>query len=294
MASTPLAPASPVNPARKHPDTIVWRARGGWKLVDLAELWHFRELLWVLAQRDIKVRYKQAVLGTAWFVLTPLLTTGVFTFLFGSLARMPSDGKPYPIFAYSAILVYMLFSRCLGSASMSVVGNQHLITKVYFPRLLYPLVPALSNTLDFLVGSIVLWILMWIYRIELHWPLLITPLLVLLAVLCGVAIGLWLGALNVRYRDVGVLVPFLTQLWMYATPVVYPLSLVKERWPKLYPLFFLNPMTGIVEGFRWAILGAGGEPPLLMLTVSLIIIGLALAGGLLYFHRMEDTFADLV
>ena len=294
MAFTSQVSSLPVNPAPKHPDTIVWRARAGWKPVDLGELWHFRELLWVLAQRDIKVRYKQAVLGTAWFVLQPLLTTGVFTFLFGSLAGMPSDGKPYPIFAYSAILVYMLFSRCLASASMSLVGNQHLITKVYFPRLLYPLAPALSNTLDFLVGSIVLVILLGIYRIEIHWPLLITPLLVLLTVLCGVAMGLWLGALNVRYRDVGVLVPLLTQLWMYATPVVYPLSLVKERWPNLYPLFFLNPMTGIVEGFRWAILGAGAEPPLLMLTVTLIVIGLTLAGGLLYFRRMEDTFADLV
>jgi lipopolysaccharide transport system permease protein len=262
--------------------------------VDLAELWQFRELLWMLAQRDIKVRYKQAVLGTAWFVLQPLLTTGVFTFLFGSLAGMPSDGKPYPIFVYTGILVYMLFSRCLASASMSLVGNQHLITKVYFPRLLYPLAPALSNTLDFLVGSIVLVILMGIYRMEVQWSLLITPLLVLLAVLCGVAIGLWLGALNVRYREVGVLVPLLTQLWMYATPVVYPLSLVKEKWPRLYPLFFLNPMTGIVEGFRWAILGTGDESPLLMLTVAFAVISLTLAGGLLYFRRMEDTFADVV
>lgn len=294
MASTPFASSSSVSPAPTHPDTIVWRARAGWNPVDLAELWQFRELLWVLAHRDIKVRYKQAILGTAWFVFQPLLTTGVFTFLFGSLAGMPSDGKPYPIFAYSAILVYMLFSRCLASASMSLVGNQHLITKVYFPRLLYPLAPALSNTLDFLVGSIVLVILMGIYRIEVHWSLFITPLLVLLAVLCGVAIGLWLGALNVRYRDVGVLVPLLTQLWMYATPVVYPLSLVKEKWPRLYPLFFLNPMTGIVEGFRWAILGANDEPPLLMLTVAVVVISLTLAGGLLYFRRMEDTFADVV
>jgi len=294
MASTPFASSSSVSPAPKHPDTIVWRARAGWNPVDLAELWQFRELLWVLAHRDIKVRYKQAILGTAWFVFQPLLTTGVFTFLFGNLAGMPSDGKPYPIFAYSAILVYMLFSRCLASASMSLVGNQHLITKVYFPRLLYPLAPALSNTLDFLVGSIVLVILMGIYRIEVHWPLFVTPLLVLLAVLCGVAIGLWLGALNVRYRDVGVLVPLVTQLWMYATPVVYPLSLVKEKWPRLYPLFFLNPMTGIVEGFRWAILGANDEPPLLMLTVAVAVISLTLAGGLLYFRRMEDTFADVV
>jgi homopolymeric O-antigen transport system permease protein len=294
MASTPLAPSSRANSAPQYPDTIVWRALAGWKAVDFAELWHFRELLWVLAQRDIKVRYKQAVLGTAWFVLQPLLTTGVFTFLFGSLAGMPSDGKPYPIFAYSAILVYMLFSRCLASASMSLVGNQHLITKVYFPRLLYPLAPALSNTLDFLVGSIVLVILMGIYRIGVHWPLLLTPLFVLLAVLCGVAIGLWLGALNVRYRDVGVLVPLLTQLWMYATPVVYPLSLVKERWPNLYLVFLLNPMTGIVEGFRWAILGADADPPVLMLMVAFTVIALTLAGGLLYFRRMEDTFADRV
>jgi lipopolysaccharide transport system permease protein len=293
MAS-PLTPSSRAHPALQYADTIVWRALPGWKAVDFAELWHFRELLWVLAQRDIKVRYKQAVLGTAWFVLQPLLTTGAFTFLFGSLAGMPSDGKPYPIFAYSAILVYMLFSRCLASASMSLVGNQHLITKVYFPRLLYPLAPALSNTLDFLVGSIVLVILMGIYRIGVHWPLLLTPLFVLLAVLCGLAIGLWLGALNVRYRDVGVLVPLLTQLWMYATPVVYPLSLVKERWPNLYLLFLLNPMTGIVEGFRWAILGADADPPVLMLMVAFTVIALTLAGGLLYFRRMEDTFADRV
>lgn len=294
MAPTHLTSSSPVTPPPQHPDTIVWRALPGWKPVDLAEVWHFRELLWVLARRDMKVRYKQAVLGTAWFVLQPLLTTGVFTFLFGSLAGMPSDGKPYPLFAYSGILMYMLFSRCLASASMSLVGNQHLITKVYFPRLLYPLAPALSNTVDFLVGSVVLVVLMGLYRTEVHWPLLVTPLFVLLAVLCGVAIGLWLGALNVRYRDVGVLVPLLTQLWMYATPVVYPISLVRERWPKLYILFFLNPMTGIVEGFRWAVLGTDAGPPLLLLAVAVAVIALALAGGLLYFRRMEDTFADLV
>ena len=248
----------------------------------------------MLALRDIQVRYKQAVLGTAWFILQPLLTTGVFIFLFGSLARMPSDGQPYAIFTYSAILVYMLFSRCLVSASASLVGNQHLMTKIYFPRLIYPLAPAISNIVDFLSGSVLLVVLMAVYRIELHWSLLVTPLLVLLALLCGVATGLWLGTLNVRYRDVGALVPVLTQLWMYVTPVVYPLSLVKERWPRLYPFFVLNPMTGIVEGFRWAILGLPVEPPLFMLAVSTSVIGLLLIGGLLYFHRMEDTFADVV
>jgi lipopolysaccharide transport system permease protein len=273
---------------------IVWRARPGWKPVDLAELWLFRELCWMLAVRDIMVSYKQAALGTAWFILQPLLTTGVFVFLFRNLAGMPSDGHPYPIFAYSAILVYLLFSRCLASASTSLVSNQHLITKVYFPRLLYPLASAVSNVIDFLAGSVVLVILIVIYRIEIHWPLLVAPLLVLLAVLCGVAMGLWLGALNVRYRDVGALVPLLTQLWMYATPVVYPLSLVKERWPTLHPFFLLNPMTGIVEGFRWAILGVADDPPLVMIAASTILTGLVLGGGVLYFRRVEDTFADLV
>jgi lipopolysaccharide transport system permease protein len=248
----------------------------------------------MLAVRDIKVRYKQAVLGSAWFILQPLLTTGVFVFLFGSLASMPSDGKPYPIFAYSAVLVYMLFSRCLASASMSLVSNQHLITKVYFPRLLYPLASAVGNVIDFLAGSVVLIVLLAIYRVGVHWTLFITPFLLLLAVLCGVAIGLWLGALNVRYRDVGALVPLLTQLWMYATPVVYPLSLVKEKWPKLHTFLLLNPMTGVVEGFRWAILGGAGEPPLYMLAVSTVLTGLILTGGVLYFRRVEDTFADLV
>jgi lipopolysaccharide transport system permease protein len=293
MASTPVTPYSPVNPPQ-HPGTIVWRARAGWKPADLAELWQFRELCWILAVRDIKVRYKQAVLGTAWFILQPLLATGVFVFLFGNLARMPSDGKPYPIFAYSAILVYMLFSRCLTSASMSLVGNQQLITKVYFPRLLYPLASAAGNVIDFLTGSAVLVVLVAIYRVEIHWPLLITPLLVLLTVLSGIAFGLWLGALNVRYRDVGALVPLLTQLWMYATPVVYPLSLVKEKWPKLYPFFVLNPMTGIVEGFRWTILGVAGEPPVFMLAVATIVTSVVLTGGVLYFRRVEDTFADVV
>lgn len=293
MSSAPLEPSPPVHPPQ-GPGTIVWRARTGWKSVDLAELWQFRELCWILAVRDIKVRYKQAVLGTAWFILQPLLTTGVFVFLFGNLARMPSDGKPYPLFAYSAILVYLLFSRCLTSASLSLVGNQHLITKVYFPRLLYPLASAAGNIVDFLTGSIVLVVLVAIYRLEIHWPLLITPLLVLLTVLCGVAFGLWLGALNVRYRDVGALIPLLTQFWMYATPVVYPLSLVKEKWPKLYPFFVLNPMTGIVEGFRWTILGVAGEPPLFMLAVSTIVTSIVLTGGVMYFRRVEDTFADVV
>ncbi len=272
---------------------VVWRARSGWEPIDLRELWQYRELFWVLAQRDLKVRYKQAALGTAWVVLQPLLTTGAFTFVFSSLGRMPSDGAPYPVFAYSAVLIYTLFARCLASASTSLVGNQHLITKVYFPRLIYPLAPAVSNTIDFLVGAIVLALLMVWYGITPHWTLALTPAFVLLAIACGVATGLWLGALNVRYRDVGLLVPLLAQLWMYVTPVVYPLSVVHERWPTLHLLFALNPMTGVVEGFRWAVLGVGQAPAGLIAVASALIL-LAVVGGLLYFRRAEDTFADVV
>jgi lipopolysaccharide transport system permease protein len=284
-----------VSVASKHEaaERAVWRARSGWEPIDLRELWRYRELFWVLALRDLKVRYKQAALGTAWVVLQPLLTTGAFTFVFGSLGQMPSDGAPYAVFAYSAVLIYTLFARCLAAASTSLVGNQHLITKVYFPRLIYPLAPAVSSTIDFLVGAVVLALLMVWYGIAPHWTLLLTPAFALLAVACGVAIGLWLGALNVRYRDVGLLVPLLAQFWLYATPVVYPLSVVHERWPTLHLLFALNPMTGVVEGFRWAVLGVG-QAPAGMIAGSSALIVLTVIGGLLYFRRTEDAFADMV
>jgi lipopolysaccharide transport system permease protein len=261
----------------------------GWVALRVKELWEYRELLYFLVWRDIKVRYKQTVLGAAWAILQPVLTMLVFTVFFGRLAKVPSDGIPYPVFAYAALLPWQLFVFALTESANSLVGNQNLIKKVYFPRLIAPLASVLAGLVDFGIAFLVLLALMLYYGIVPGFAIAVLPLFLLLAVATALSVGLWLSALNVQFRDVRYTIPFLTQFWMFATPVAYPSSLVPERWRAWYGL---NPMAGVVEGFRWALLGKSGSPgPLLW--VSALVVVLLLIGGLAYFRRMEATFADI-
>ena len=270
--------------------TLLIRPSRGWAALDLADLWQYRELIYFLTWRDIKVRYKQTVLGGAWAILQPFLTMVVFSVFFGRLAGIPSDGLPYPIFAYCALLPWQLFAHALTESSNSLVANERLITKVYFPRLVVPISAVLAGLLDFLVAFVVLIGMMMYYHIRPTAAVWTVPLFLLLAVGAALGIGLWLSALNVQYRDVRYTIPFLTQFWLFLTPVAYPSTLVPVSWRALYGL---NPMAGVVEGFRWALLGKT-EGPGALLAVSVTIVVLVLVGGLYYFQRMEKTFADVV
>ena len=270
--------------------TLLIRPSRGWAALDLADLWQYRELIYFLTWRDIKVRYKQTVLGGAWAILQPFLTMVVFSVFFGRLAGIPSDGLPYPIFAYCALLPWQLFAHALTESSNSLVANERLITKVYFPRLVVPISAVLAGLLDFLVAFVVLIGMMMYYHIRPTAAVWTVPLFLLLAVGAALGVGLWLSALNVQYRDVRYTIPFLTQFWLFLTPVAYPSTLVPVSWRALYGL---NPMAGVVEGFRWALLGKT-EGPGALLAVSVTIVVLVLVGGLYYFQRMEQTFADVV
>jgi len=270
--------------------TLLIRPSRGWAALDLADLWEYRELIYFLTWRDIKVRYKQTVLGGAWAILQPFLTMVVFSVFFGRLAGIPSDGLPYPIFAYCALLPWQLFAHALTESSNSLVANERLITKVYFPRLVVPISAVLAGLLDFLVAFVVLIGMMMYYHIRPTAALWTVPLFLLLAVGAALGVGLWLSALNVQYRDVRYTIPFLTQFWLFLTPVAYPSTLVPVSWRALYGL---NPMAGVVEGFRWALLGKA-EGPGALLAVSVAITIVILVGGLYYFRRMEKTFADVV
>ena len=262
----------------------------GWVSLRLNELWDYRELLYFLVWRDIKVRYKQTELGAIWAVLQPMLTMLVFSVFFGRLAKMPSDGIPYPVFVYAALLPWQLFSYALTESANSLVGSQNLIKKVYFPRLVVPLSSVLSGLVDFAISFVVLLGLMAYYGIRPTAAIAVLPLFVLFALATALSVGLWLSALNVEFRDVRYTIPFLTQFWMFATPVAYPSSLVPEKWRVFLGL---NPMAGVVEGFRWALLGKSDAPgPLLWVSLAAVI--LLLSGGLAYFRRMEKTFADVV
>ena len=270
--------------------TVRIEASHGWGSLNLRELWEYRELLYVLTWRDIKVRYKQSALGAAWAVLQPLLTMSVFTIVFGRLARMPSEGIPYPVFVFAALLPWQLFALVLTRAGNSLVANQQLITKVYFPRLFIPLSTVLGGLVDFAIAFVILVVLLVFYGIVPTAAILTLPLFLALAVATSLAMGLWLSALNVRYRDVVHTLPFLTQFWFFATPITYPTTLVPEGWR---PLYGLNPMVGVVEGFRWALLGQSAVVGPLVF-VSTAVVGVLLVGGLVYFRRMERTFADVV
>lgn len=264
--------------------------RSGWIAVDLGELWRYRELLVFHALRNLKVRYKQTILGAAWALLQPVLAMAVFTIFFGRLAGIPSGDAPYPVFAFCALLPWQLFAYSLTQSSNSLVENAHTLKKVYFPRLILPIASILAGLVDFAIASVVLLVLLLHYDIvPSAWAVLAVPVFTLLAVAAALAVGLWLAALHVKYRDVRHTIPFLVQLWLFATPVVYPSSLVPERWQALYGL---NPMTGVVEGFRWAILAQPAPGP--MLAVSVASTALLLTGGLLYFRRTERSFADVV
>lgn len=262
----------------------------GWVPLRLHELWEYRELLYFLVWRDIKVRYKQTVLGAAWAIIQPFFTMVVFSIFFGILAKVPSDGIPYPVFAYCALLPWQLFAFALTQSSNSLVANQNLITKVYFPRLIVPTSSVLAGLVDFGIAFIILLGLLLYYGIVPTWAIITLPFFVLLAIITALAVGFWLSALNVEYRDVQYTIPFITQFWLFITPIAYSSTLVPPAWRTLYGL---NPMVGVVEGFRWALLGTANPPwPLFAISVAVVLV--LLWGGLFYFRRMEKHYTDIV
>jgi lipopolysaccharide transport system permease protein len=263
----------------------------GWVSLKLDELWQYRELLFFLTWRDIKVRYKQTVLGAAWAIIQPFFTMVVFSVFFGKLAQISSDGIPYPIFSYAALVPWTFFANGLSQASNSLVGGANLLKKVYFPRLAMPVATVLSGAVDFVLAFIVLIGMMLFYGIVPTINAFWLPLFLLLALVTCLGTGLWLSAMNVQFRDVRYTVPFITQFWMFATPIAYPSSLIEH--PLLYTLYGINPMTGVVEGFRWALLGTKSAPGPIIIVSSLVALTL-LVSGAFYFRRMEKTFADVV
>jgi lipopolysaccharide transport system permease protein len=262
----------------------------GWLELRLREVWDYRELLYFFVWRDVKIRYKQTAIGVLWVILQPLLTMGVFTLFFGRLAKLPSQGLPYPIFYFAALVPWTYFSYALQSATNVVVENQRVITKVYFPRLVLPFSAVLSGLVDFAIGFVVLVLLTLAYGIRPTLAALWLPVLLLLAILTALGVGLWMSALNALYRDVRYVMPFVVQFWMFASPVAYPSALVPERWRWLYGL---NPMAGVIDGFRWALTGHG-QPPGPLLLASTAMVAVVLVGGLFFFQRMEGTVADRV
>jgi lipopolysaccharide transport system permease protein len=268
----------------------VIRPSRGWSPLDLKELWRYRELVYFLTWRDVKVRYKQTALGAAWAVIQPVFTMVVFSLFFGRLAGVPSDGLPYPIFSFAALVPWTFFSNGVTQSANSMVSNQNLVRRVYFPRLAIPLATILAGLVDFAIAFVVLIGMMVYYGTPLTAQVVwILPLL-LLALVTALGVGLWLSALNVQYRDVRYVTPFLTQAWLFITPIAYPSSLLSEPWRTLYAL---NPMAGVVEGFRWALLGAETAPGSMVLVSSLAALAI-LVGGAFYFRRMERTFADVI
>ena len=266
------------------------RPASSWASIGLKEIWEYRELLYFLVWRDVKVRYKQTVLGAVWAIIQPFFLMAVFSLFFGRLAGVPSDGIPYPIFTYCALLPWQLFAHALGESSNSLIANERLITKVYFPRLVVPIAAVLGGLVDFAVAFVILLAMMAYYSIVPTWAIVTLPAFILLAIITALGVGLWLSALNVQYRDVRYTIPFLIQVWLFVTPVVYPSSIIPEAWR---PLYGLNPMAGVVEGFRWALLGKT-HPPGALLAVSVLAVSLIFIGGLYYFRRMEQEFADVV
>lgn len=272
------------------PHVTVIRPSRGWVSLRLKELWAFRELLYFLTWRDIKVRYKQTVIGIGWAVIQPLFMVLVFSLLFGTLAKIPSNGLPYPVFLFSAMLPWSLFATGLSSGSTSLVANQRLVTRVYFPRLVLPIAAVLGSLLDFAVAFAVFIGLMLYFGILPTLAIVTLPLFIAIALLSAVGVACWLSAIDARYRDVRYALPFLTQIWYFATPIVYPVSFIPESWRWILGL---NPMTGVIEGFRWALLGQPldvGFP----LLLSLALVAILFVSGLFYFRRAERIFADMV
>jgi len=273
-----------------NPSVITIKPSHGWGLPSLGELMDYWELLYFLVWRDVKVRYKQTFIGVAWAILQPVMTMMIFTVIFGNFAKMPSDGLPYSIFAYTALLPWNYFSQGVSRTGVSLVGDSNLIRKVYFPRLIIPLASVAAPFLDFFVSFLVLLVMMVWFGITPSWGVLFLPLFLLLALMTALAVGLWLSPLNVRYRDVGHTIPFLIQFWMYASPVAYSVSLIPEKWRLLYSL---NPMVGVIEGFRWALLGKQ-SPAFSVIALSAVMVAALLLGGIVFFKRMERTFADTI
>jgi lipopolysaccharide transport system permease protein len=270
--------------------SVIIQPRVGLLNIDFRSLWQYQELLYFLIWREVKVRYKQTALGVAWAIFQPLLTMGIFSVIFGTFVKVPSDGLPYPVFAFAALLPWTYFSEAITRSSGSLVGDANLIRKVYFPRLIMPLAAVTSPLIDFSFAFLLLLVMMGWYAIVPTWGMIALPGFLLLALLTALAVGLWLSALNVRYRDVRHTIPFLVQVWMYASPVVYSLSLVPDQWRAIYGL---NPMVGVIEGFRWALLGQE-NPDLSVMMVSGGMVIILLLGGLIFFGRMERTFADVI
>jgi len=293
-----LHPAPTSTMSESNEMVIYLRPSKGWAALNLLELWRFRELILFLTWRDILVRFKQTVFGASWAVIQPLFTMVVFTFFFGRLAKVPTDGIPYPIFSFTALLPWGLFSKALGDAGRSLVQQRSMITKVYFPRLAIPISSVLGGVVDFAISFIVL-ILMIVYynnipvssfQVTITSNVLFLPLFLLLCICTALGAGLWLSALNVIYRDINHMIPFLTQILLFITPIAYSSQMIPEQWQLIYAL---NPMVGVVEGFRWALLGSG-DPPGYLLIISVMVTLFLLVSGLFYFRRMERTFADMV
>ncbi len=270
--------------------TVIVEPTRGWAAINLRELWEYRDLLFFLAWRDVSVRYKQTVLGATWVVLQPLLTMAVFTFIFGRLANVPSEGVPYPVFCFSALLPWQYFSSTLNNSANSLVNNANLISKVYFPRLLIPLSSMFPTLVDFGLSFVVLLVLLFYYKINLTGKVVWLPAFVLLLIMTTLGISLWFSAWNIRYRDVRYIVPFITQFGLFVSPVVYPISVVPERWRLIYAI---NPMVGVIEGCRWSLLGKETLPAKVV-ALSVAVSVLVLVGGAFHFRRAEREFADIV
>jgi lipopolysaccharide transport system permease protein len=269
--------------------TLIIRPPRKWVPIDFQEIWAYRELLYFFTWRDVKIRYKQTGLGFAWAVIQPLFTMIIFSLIFGAFAKIPSDGIPYPLFSYAALLPWTLFAEGMTRSTNSMVANAPIMTKVYFPRLLMPISGIMSPLVDFCIAFSILIAMMFYYGFVPTVNVIFLPAFLLLAIATSLGVGLWLSALNVQYRDFQYTVPFLIQIWMYASPVVYPASMLPEKFRVLYGL---NPMAGVIEGFRWALLGT--TPPSAMILVSVGVVVVMLVSGLFYFKKMEQYFADLV
>ncbi len=287
---SPIHQSDDVNDPMRAGEVTVIEPSSGWRALNVRELWRFRELLYFLTWRDVKVRYKQTAIGIFWAVLQPLLTMLVFSLLFGRLAKIPSDNIPYPIFAYSGLLPWTFFATALSMAGLSLVANANMVSKIYFPRLLMPTAAVLATTIDFAIAFIVLLVLMLGYGIAPGIAALTLPLFLMLAFMTVLGVSLWLSALNVKYRDVRYVIPFLVQIWLFMTPVLYPSSMLPSQWRLVYGL---NPMAGVVEGFRWSLLGTEAAPGG-MILVSTSMVLLLFVGGLFYFRRLEREFADVI
>lgn len=269
---------------------ILVRPSKGWASLNLGELWRYRELVYFFIWRDIKVRYKQTLLGAAWAIIQPFFVMVIFNIFFGKLAKIPSDGIPYPIFSYVALLPWQLFENGVRKAGNSLVSGRNLLTKVYFPRLAIPIATVIAGLVDFALALTILLGMMWFYDYSPTKWILFTPLLLILALVTALGTGLWLSALNVTYRDIGYIIPFILRVWFFLTPITYSASIVPEEYQTIYAL---NPMTGVIQGFRWAMLGAG-EPPSALILASTVAAVFLMISGLFYFRRMERTFADVV